>query len=99
MIKHIVLFQLKDELTQEQRAEVMNTFKAGIEQLPAVIIEIVDISVNFNCNEAEAWDICLESTFASMADLETYAQHPDHKAVGAALRPHMAARSCVDYEC
>ena len=97
MIKHIVLFQLKGELSPEQRQSVMDEFKKGIDALPAIIPEIKSISVNFNCNPNEAWHICLESTFDTIEDLETYANHPDHKAVGAALRPNMAARSCVDY--
>jgi hypothetical protein len=97
MIKHIVLFQLKPELTPEQREEVMLNFKSGIDALPAIIPEIRSIEVHFNCNPAEAWHISLESTFDSLEALEVYAQHPDHKAVGAALRPYMAARSCVDY--
>lgn len=98
MIKHIVLFQLKPELTLEQRQEVMLNFKAGIDALPAIIPEIRSIEVNFNSNPAEAWHICLESTFDSLEALDAYANHPDHKAVGAALRPHMQARSCVDYQ-
>ena len=97
MLKHIVLFQLKPELTEEQRQSVMDNFKKGIMELPAIIPEIQSIAVNFNCNPAEQWDICLESTFASLEALDGYAQHPAHKAVGAELRPNICGRSCVDY--
>ena len=97
MLKHIVLFQLKPELTEAQRQSVMDNFKQGIMALPAIIPEIQSIAVNFNCNPAEQWDICLESTFASLEALDIYAQHPAHKAVGAELRPNICGRSCVDY--
>ncbi len=97
MLKHIVLFQLKPELTAEQRQAVMDNFKEGIMALPAIIPEIQSIAVNFNCNPAEQWDICLESTFASLEALDVYVQHPAHKAVGAELRPNICGRSCVDY--
>ena len=37
MVKHIVLFKLKKELTQTEREDVMHRFKAAIEALPATI--------------------------------------------------------------
>lgn len=40
MLKHIVLFQLKPELTEAQRQSVMDNFKQGIMALPAIIPEI-----------------------------------------------------------
>ena len=97
MLKHLVLFQLKPELSAEQRQAVMENFKQGIMALPAIIPEIQSIAVNFNCNPSEQWDICLESTFASLEALDVYAQHPAHKAEGAELRPNICGRSCVDY--
>ena len=37
MVKHIVLFKLKDEAPEAQKLEAMNRFKAAIEALPARI--------------------------------------------------------------
>ena len=37
MVKHIVLFKLKENLSQEEKNEVMNSFKAAIEALPEKI--------------------------------------------------------------
>lgn len=37
MVKHIVLFKLKETLSQEEKLKVMNDFKAAIEALPAKI--------------------------------------------------------------
>ena len=31
MVKHIVMFKLKDTLSKEEKCEVMNSFKAAIE--------------------------------------------------------------------
>ncbi|MBQ5908754.1 MAG: Dabb family protein, partial [Bacteroidaceae bacterium] len=50
MVKHIVLFKLKNELSAETRTEVMNSFKQGIENLVGRIEEIRSIEVGFNCN-------------------------------------------------
>ena len=98
MVKHIVLFKLKKELSEEVRTEVMNSFKEGIENLKGRIEEIRCIEVGFNCNADEAWHICLNSTFDDMDALRTYATHPLHLAVAGVLKPHVEARSCVDYE-
>lgn len=98
MVKHIVLFKLKKDLSAEVRTEVMNAFKQGIENLVGRIEEIRRIEVGFNCNADEAWHICLNSEFDDMAAVRTYAAHPLHLAVAGALKPHVEARSCVDYE-
>ena len=35
MVKHIVLFKLREELTQAEKEDIMHRFKAAIEALPA----------------------------------------------------------------
>ena len=37
MVKHIVLFKLKDEVSAEMKLAAMNNFKKAIEALPATI--------------------------------------------------------------
>lgn len=98
MVKHIVLFRLDKEVSEEVRHEAMVTFKKGIEALPAVIPFIRSIQVSFNVNPAEQFDLCLESAFDSLDDVNTYSIHPAHKQVAEALKPLITARACVDYE-
>ena len=75
MVKHIVLFKLKESLPQEEKLDIMNRFKAAIEALPSKISVIRKIFVGLNCNADEKWDICLESEFDSLKDVSFYAQH------------------------
>lgn len=98
MVKHIVLFKLKDTLSIEEKTEIMNSFKSAIEALPAEIDFIRQIYVGININEAEKWDICLESTFDSLDDVKAYAVHPAHVAAAAIIKDAKADRSCVDFE-
>ena len=42
MVKHIVLFKLKDEAPADEKLAAMNSFKAAIEALPAKISVIRD---------------------------------------------------------
>ena len=55
MVKHIVMFQLKETLSKEEKLDVMNRFKAAIEALPAKIDVIRKVFVGLNINEAEKW--------------------------------------------
>lgn len=98
MVKHIVLFQLKDGLSQAEKSRIGQDFKAAIEALPARIPFIRKVFVGLNSNPDEQWDICLESEFDSLADVKAYAAHPDHLAAAALLKDAKAARACVDYE-
>ena len=80
MVKHIVLFKLKETLSEEEKKDVMVRFKAAIEALPEKIDFIRQVFVGLNCNPAEKWDICLESTFDTLEDVKAYSVHPDHVA-------------------
>ena len=98
MVKHIVLFKLKDEAPEAQKLEAMNRFKAAIEALPARIPVIRKIEVGLNINPGETWSIGLYSEFDSLEDVKSYAVHPDHVAAGKLLAEGKESRACVDYE-
>lgn len=98
MVKHTVLFKLKDEAPAEARLAAMNAFKAAIEALPAKIPFIRSIEVGLNINPAETWSIALYSEFDSLDDVRRYAVHPDHVAAGKLLAEVRESRACVDYE-
>ena len=47
---------------------------------------IREISVHFNTNPAEKWDICPRFlVFDTQNDIKAYSVHPAHQAVGKAL--------------
>ncbi len=98
MVKHIVLFKLKDSLSEEEKLDIMNRFKAAIEALPKDIDFIRQVYVGLNTNPAEKWDICLESAFDSLDDVKAYAVHPAHVAAAGIIKDAKADRACVDFE-
>ena len=91
MVKHIVLFKLKDEVPAEEKLEVMTKFKEAIEALPAKISVIRKVEVGLNMNPGETWNIALYSEFDTLED-------PDHVAAGKILAETKESRACVDYE-
>ena len=98
MVKHIVLFKLKDEAPADEKLAAMNSFKAAIEALPAKISVIRKIEVGLNINPGEAWSIALYSEFDTLDDVKYYATHPDHVAAGKLIAAVKESRACVDYE-
>ena len=98
MVKHIVLFKLKDEVPETDKLVVMNKFKEAIEALPAKISVIRKIEVGPNMNPGESWHIALYSEFDNLDDVKFYATHPDHVAAGKIIAEAKESRSCVDYE-
>ena len=98
MVRHIVLFKLKDGLSFATRQELMNKFKMAIEALPAQISVIQDIEVGLNINADENWDIAIKGNFENLEDVKAYAKHPAHVAAGEILAEVKESRACVDYE-
>lgn len=98
MVKHIVLFKLKDEAPADKKLAAMTSFKAAIEALPVKISVIRKIEVGLNINPAESWSIALYSEFDTLEDVKSYAVHPDHVAAGKLLAEVKESRACVDYE-
>lgn len=98
MVKHIVLFKLKEEVPAAEREAAMHRFKEAIEALPAVIPFIRKIEVGLNSNPAETWHIALYSEFDTPEDVKAYATHPAHVAAGKLLAEVKESRACVDYE-
>lgn len=98
MVRHIVLFKLKNTLSKEEKLKVMSDFKVAIEALPAKIPVIRRIEVGLNMNPDEAFDIALNGEFDTLDDVNLYASHPDHVAAAGLLKEVKESRACVDYE-
>lgn len=99
MVKHVILWTLKDELSPEEKEQVKQEIKAGLEGLKGVVPGIVDIAVHIHGLESSNADLMLDSTFRDEAALKGYAVHPAHVAVAdGKVRPYTKQRCCLDYE-
>lgn len=100
MIKHIVFFQLADEAEGKTKAENAQIIKKGLEGLFGIIPELkkIEVGVNHPDTPESNYDICLVSEFESVADLNIYIDHPEHKKVGSYIVKVKTGRVCVDYE-
>lgn len=100
MVKHVILWQLKEEYTNEQKAEIKAGIKEGLESLKGKIPGLIDIKVNINpLPSSKNAELMLDSTFESFEALKGYSVHPEHVAVAdTKVRPYTSYRSCLDYE-
>lgn len=97
MVKHIILWKLKDEHNTEA---VKKGIKDGLEGLSGVIPGLIEIKVETNPLESSNVDVMLYSVFENEDALKGYAVHPAHVEVAdTKVRPYTAVRSCIDYEC
>lgn len=99
MVKHIILWQLKEELQGEEKEAVKAGIKAGLEGLAGQIPGLIDIRVQTKCLASSNADVMLDSTFVDENALKTYASHPAHvKVADNQVRPYTKTRSCMDFE-
>ena len=99
MVKHVILWQLKDELTAEEKVMVKKGIKEGLEGLLGKIPGLAEIKVQTEGFASSNADVMLDSTFEDEAALKGYATHPEHVAVADGnVRPYTKTRLCLDYE-
>ncbi len=99
MVKHIILWQLKNELSEEEKTEVLKGIKEGLEGLKGVVPEIIDIHVQTEKLSSSNADVMLDSTFATEEDLKRYAVSPEHvKVANEKVRPYTETRTCIDFK-
>ncbi len=99
MVKHIILWQLKDELSDQEKAEVKRGIKEGLEALSGVIPGLTEISVRTEGLSSSNADVMLDSSFEDEEALKGYSVHPEHvKVADGKVRPYTKNRVCMDYE-
>lgn len=99
MVKHIIIWTLKDCYTSEEKAKIAKGIKENVESLKGKIDGIVDIRVQTEHLPSSTGDVLLDSTFTDESSLRAYATHPEHVTVANRdVRPFVATRSCLDFE-
>ncbi len=99
MIKHIVMWRLKDFAHGADKEGNAKKLKSLLESLESKISEIKRIEVGININPSYgAFDVVLYSEFDTLSDLEAYQKHPEHLEVVSFVNEVRSERRVVDYE-
>ena len=100
MVKHIIFWTLKSELSESEKESVKAGIKEGLEALVGKVPGLVDVTVHIDGRLASSnADVMLDCTLESEEALKAYAVHPAHVEVAnTRVRPYTAVRSCLDFE-
>ena len=95
MVKHIILWKLKDECNT---ADVKAGIKTSLEALAGKIPGLLEIKVYTEPLASANTDVMLYSVFENEDALKGYAVHPLHvAAANGKVRPYTETRACMDF--
>ena len=99
MIRHIVMFKLRQFNSEDEKQAMLQQLKTRIEKLPSKIDFIRSMEVGINLrNHPSAYDLVLTSTFDNLEDVEKYTVHPAHVEFINFNKDKSIAKSSVDFE-
>ena len=97
MVKHIVIWNLKDEYQDEQKLDQAQKMKDELEALPDFIEGILSLKVYANPLPSSSGDVILVSAFVDQEALTAYQIHPEHRRVAEFIHTVAKERKCMDY--
>lgn len=98
MIRHIIMFRLKEMESQDLKKQKLTILKLMIDELGAQIPEIISIEAGLNISMREiAYDLVLVSDFKNQEDLDAYIRHPEHLKIVDFLKDIKESSAVVDY--
>ncbi len=97
MVKHMIIWKMKDEITD--KAAKAAEIKMALEGLVGKIEGLIEMHILTERYDCSAGDVMMDSAFCDLAALEAYQKHPLHVAIADGLvRPAMSQRLSFDYE-
>ena len=94
MVKHIVMFDFKDENRTENLEKAKEMLEALLGKVPS--LKNMEVGINFS-EEARAMNMSLYSEFENKEGLEAYAVHPEHLKVVEFIKSVATASKVSDY--
>jgi hypothetical protein len=99
MVKHIVMWKLKNFAEGASKEQNMKKMKAELDALRNKIPQIKHLEVGINmAPSAAVYDVALYSEFANEKDLDSYQKHPEHLKVAEFVGKVKESRAVVDYK-
>ena len=99
MVKHVILWKLKEEVAGDAKEKVLNEMKENLEALVGKVPGLLSLEIVTKPLASSNADVMLDSMLESEEALKGYQSHPEHVAVAdGKVRPYTKARFCMDYE-
>jgi len=99
MIKHIVMWNLKEKALGNTREENAILIKDKLEALKSDILQIKNLEIGINDKNyaPKNYDVVLISEFENFEALNEYKVHPKHQEIGKFVGAVTETRAAVDY--
>ena len=99
MIRHIIFWKLREDLTGAARTEVLQQIKDGFEAMQGQVPGLLKIDIGIPFSEGpDSADVALYSEFDSRESLQGYNTHPLHHQMVSIVRPVRIDRRVADWE-
>lgn len=98
MVKHIILWKLKEELSADDKKKILADMKENLEGLVGKVPGLIRMNIVINPLASSNAEVMLDSDLENEEALKGYAVHPDHVQVANTyVRPYTEVRMCMDY--
>ena len=94
MVKHIVMFDFKEENKQTNLLQAKAMLEALLQTVPT--LKKMEVGINFS-EEERAMDMSLYSEFENQEGLTLYANHPEHLKVVEFIKSVATTSKVSDY--
>lgn len=98
MVKHIVLWNFREDMTDEEKREAGEKIRSLLKPIREKVPGTVEIQVVLNELDSSNRDVALLSVFETVEALQAYQTHPDHVAAKGYIGSVTCNRTCMDYE-
>ena len=98
MLKHVVMWKLKEQAEGKSKAENARFMKENLEALFGVVPELKSVQVGVNVKESDmAYDAVLISEFENEEAFAAYKVHPEHVKISSYCKKIRESRVVVDF--
>ena len=98
IVKHIILWKLKETLTEEEKVQAKKDIKENLEALEGQIDGLLKMNIRIEYLPSSSADIMMDSEFENEDALKAYQTHPKHQHVANTyVRPNVETRLSMDF--
>lgn len=99
MVKHIILWKLKEDLSTDEKKQILENMKENLEGLVGKVPGLTRMNVVINPLASSNAEVMLDSDFLDDDARKGYQTHKEHVYVANTyVRPYTDVRLCMDYE-
>ena len=97
MVRHIILWKLKESFTEEEKAAARAEAKRRLESLNGRIEGLIELKVVTDRLPTSSADMMLDSAFTDAGALAAYQTDPLHLEAAGFVRSVVETRLCLDF--